>query len=123
MEDLYILIVDDNPGTLNLMKSIFATAGLKTECAENGEKALLLLASRRFRLLITDWQMPGLDGLELAERAKKIDPGLQVVLTTAGTPPPRKQLTAAGISSVLSKPFKLKSLMALVKPAEQSVSG
>jgi CheY-like chemotaxis protein len=116
MEDFCILIVDDDPGTLHLMKSILAAAGLRVECAGDGEKALLLLASRRFRLLVTDLQMPGLSGLELAEKAKKLDPGLQVVLTTAGTPPPQGHLTAAGISNVLSKPFKLKSLLALVRP-------
>lgn len=123
MENNYILIVDDNPGTLNLMKSLLTKAGLMVECAEDGEKALRILSNRRFRLLVTDWQMPGLNGLELAELAKKIDPCLRIALTTAGTPPRKECLTAAGISDVLSKPFKLKSLLALVKAEEETVNG
>ncbi|MFA5516618.1 MAG: response regulator [Desulfuromonadales bacterium] len=123
MVDSGILIVDDETTILKITISVFTVAGLQVYWAENGEDALRLLAGWPLRLLITDWHMPGLNGLELAEKARILKPDLRIVLTTAGDPPSPTQLKAAGISCVLRKPFRMKALLDLLDPEDAPAQG
>jgi two-component system cell cycle response regulator CpdR len=123
MEEPGILLVDDDESTLTLLQRIFTAAGLQVHCAEDGSKALAELGRKRFRLLVTDYRMPGLDGLELARRARKIVPDLQIVLTTAGAPPAIDSRKAAGICRVLAKPFVIGTVLDLVRQLKENAKG
>ncbi|GEM_PF-3239613 len=71
----------------------------------NGRDALKKIQEEDANLLLTDFLMPIMDGLELAREAKKINPGLKVLMVS-GTPPSTSQAQEAGVDVVLVKPAK-----------------
>lgn len=78
-----ILILDDEEKMANLIARSLARSGYEAVPETSPEAALQTLKSSRFDVLLTDLRMPGLDGLEILSRAKKIDPGIDVILMTA----------------------------------------
>ena len=78
-----ILAVDDEPVIAQLLQRALAEAKLDGVVVSNAEEALRLLKSRHFDLLVTDKNLPGANGVELAESARKLDPGIGVILITA----------------------------------------
>ena len=80
-----ILVVDDSLAWLRLAREILTAGGYQAQTCEDPREALSLLEQNpeRIDLVITDLQMPGLDGIELAAELLKIKPTLPVVLTSA----------------------------------------
>lgn len=110
-----ILVVDDDRDVLTFMKLALECEGLDVTCAEGGEEALDLLAERSYRVLLTDQNMPGMDGFELARQARLIQPGLTVFMGTGHLYPGIEQrATTAGIREVLGKPFNFQRLFELL---------
>ena len=70
-EDPKILIVDDEDDLRTVLKSLLTQVGYDVSAAENGKKALEILATKKFRLMIIDIIMPGMNGFELARRIPK----------------------------------------------------
>jgi CheY-like chemotaxis protein len=77
-----ILIVDDEPGILEVTADALADVGYEILVAGDSETALQLLRDRKVDLLLTDIVMPGEGGLALADAAKQLVPGLRVVYTS-----------------------------------------
>jgi len=75
-----ILLVDDNASGLAARKSVLDELGHKTRCVSSGTEALELLASQKFDLVVTDYKMPKMDGLELIRRIRKQEIQVPVVL-------------------------------------------
>ncbi len=75
-----ILLVDDNKLGLSARKSVLEELGHSISTASNGSDALDQFADRKFDLVVTDYKMPRMDGLELIVRLRKIVPGLPVIL-------------------------------------------
>jgi CheY-like chemotaxis protein len=65
-----ILLVDDDEVVLTLIGNILESRGLDVVSASNGRDALDLISERSFSVLLTDWRMPLMDGIELAERVR-----------------------------------------------------
>ncbi len=83
-----ILFVDDEPDVLALLRRTFTAAdGYEAVTVPSGEEALRILAEREVDLLVTDQRMPGMSGVELIERARRIHPELCAILLTAYTDP------------------------------------
>jgi CheY-like chemotaxis protein len=115
MEDSGILLVDDDVIALALLKECFHQRGISIQCAENGENALQLMQQRPFALLLTDLQMPGMDGLELARKARRLVPNLPIVLCTgAATPEICALADQIGIARVVRKPIRFSELFAII---------
>ena len=115
LHDPGILIVDDNAEVRTLLQFSFGRTGFHSCCAENGFEALRMLRQRNFRYLVTDYNMPGMDGLELAERARELVPELRIILETGdSTPELRRRAFARGIEAVLAKPFTVQVVVELV---------
>jgi CheY-like chemotaxis protein len=105
-----ILIVDDLDLLRDLAVGFFSVAGFETQVANEGDQALRLLAqdSEGFTLLFTDYNMPGINGLELIARALAMDPKLKCILTSGYlTDSDRTQAEALGRTRVLSKPYQI----------------
>lgn len=112
----YILIVDDDPCFLNLVKNLLMQNGMSVQCAANGQEALSELKANAFDLMITDYDMPGLDGICLTRHSVAIAPDMPVILMTGNIssdiPNMAKQ---AGVSKVLPKPFNSENLLEAVR--------
>jgi two-component system cell cycle response regulator CpdR len=82
-----VLVVDDEPLLLEITVSMLEDWGCEVVGAPSGEDALRKLSmDDRIEILITDLNMPSMDGFELAERAKRMRKGLQVILLSGGEP-------------------------------------
>jgi len=80
-----LLIADDDSVTWEMMRGFFRQKGYFVFLAENGEEAMRLLGEERIDLVISDYQMPGMDGKELVHRINIFQPSLPVILITGRT--------------------------------------
>jgi len=109
-----VLVVDDDVNNLNMMELAAMTVGLNIDTATTGEAALVKLKSGRYRKLITDLTMPGMDGFALARAAKSELPDLEIVLMTGSIISDlHEQAANAGISKVAAKPLGIDLLIEL----------
>jgi two-component system cell cycle response regulator CpdR len=104
-----VLVVDDEPLILELTGSMLEDLGCEVVTASCGVDALAKLnADTRIEILITDIQMPGLDGYELAERARRRRPELQIILCSGradaahGLPLIRKPFTQEELAEMMA---------------------
>jgi CheY-like chemotaxis protein len=106
-----ILVADDDPTIVRLLTHSLAPSGFRLLTARDGETALRLTRAERPALLLLDWQMPGLSGVEVTRALRKdADPylrGLPVVLITAQAGVENTaEGFAAGVTDYLTKPFR-----------------
>ena|SRR5579872_4998024 len=125
-----ILLADDEPSIRKLLAAILLREGFEVMQAEDGGKALQLVAehSGPIHLLVTDLMMPHVNGYQLAQRIRESWPNIQVLYISGhlGTEAGRK-CVADGRAIVLSKPFTLQEFLArvyeLLKPARGEHAG
>ncbi len=111
-----ILVVDDDPQILSLMKRGLSFAGYTAELAETGEQALALALERPPSLVILDVMLPGLDGVEVCRRLRAGDRDLPILMLTAkGRVPDRIEGLDAGADDYLIKPFAFDELLARIR--------
>ena len=114
MED--ILVVDDDRIMLEAVKRILEREGIVAHCVASGEDALEKMKERTFSLMITDLNMPGLDGLELARKGLEIAPQMPIIMDTGAISPKIIRLAKEiGITKVLGKPFLVKELLETIR--------
>ena len=115
-----MLIVDDSLAWLRLAREILTAGGYQVQTCEDPRDALSLLKQNpeQIDLVITDLQMPCLDGIELAAELLKINPTLPVVLTSAGIfQMCSKKLRSLGIRDFLTKPWDRGQLFSIIRQA------
>jgi DNA-binding response OmpR family regulator len=78
-----VLIIDDDPLQVKLLVDIFKINHYSALGAQSGLEALSFLETTHFDFILSDIRMPGMDGVELCRKVKKIDPVTTVVLMTA----------------------------------------
>jgi len=78
-----ILVVDDEPGIRVMLSAALKREGHEVLLATDGQSALATLETGPVDLVVTDIRMPGMSGIELLDAAKRIDPGLSVIMMTA----------------------------------------
>jgi CheY-like chemotaxis protein len=101
-----ILVVDDDPVVSRSIGRVLASKGYAVISAQNGEEALSKLNTEKYDVVFTDIKMPGMSGLEVAERVKASQPWLPVVIVTGyGTDAYEARAAAAGVSGFLRKPL------------------
>ncbi len=116
---LKVLVVEDSKATRELLAaSVQAVAGVEVVTAVSGFEALKVLPRHRFALIITDINMPDINGLELINFVKK-NPHYRdtplFVVTTEGRNQDRERGLQLGASEYVIKPFDPEALSALVK--------
>lgn len=110
-----VLIVDDEPYILFLAASFFKCNGVEAYCAANGGEAIRKLRERSFIIMVTDFNMPGMDGLELARKAREIAPHMPVIMSTGDISPDIHRLAKeAGIVEVFGKPFSFEEILTMI---------
>jgi CheY-like chemotaxis protein len=107
-----ILVVDDDSIMLGVIKRVLEREGFAAHCVASGEEAIAQIKERSFSLMITDFNMPGLNGLELARKGLEIAPQMPIIMNTGGISPLITRLAKEiGIVKVLAKPFLLTELL------------
>jgi two-component system chemotaxis response regulator CheY len=102
------LIVDDSRVIRRVASKIVHDLGFDVDEAENGRKALNALTIRMPDLILVDWDMPVMDGLEFAKELRKLPGGNKVVVvfcTTENDVPHIREALAAGADEYIMKPF------------------
>lgn len=101
-----VLVVDDDPVVAKSFERVLSGKGYAVITAADGEEALNKLRSEDYDVVFTDIKMPGMNGLEVAERVKASQPWLPVVIVTGyGTDANEARAEAAGVAGFLRKPL------------------
>jgi two-component system chemotaxis response regulator CheY len=113
-----ILSVDDSVSALQMIKLTLAGAGYQIVQAANGAEGLAKARTGAIDMVITDLNMPIMDGLTLIRELRKLPTfrGVPIVfLTTESDPAMKQQAKAAGATGWITKPFKQEQLVAVVR--------
>jgi CheY-like chemotaxis protein len=101
-----VLVVDDDPVVGASFNRVLSGKGYIVVAAENGADALAKLKDEKFDAVFTDLRMPGMDGLQVAEKIKATQPWIPVVLVTGyGSAANEARARAAGVVDFLRKPL------------------
>lgn len=114
-----ILIVDDEPDMLKLLSmTLQKKTPYHVTITNNPVEALTLAKSGEFDLVITDLKMPGLDGMELLDAVKKINPDTPVIMITAyGTIESASEAMSKGGFDFITKPFRIEQILFTIEKA------
>ncbi|WP_146268616.1 ATP-binding protein [Mucilaginibacter achroorhodeus] len=113
---LRVLVAEDNPVNVMLMKKLFSKWNIIPTIAENGERAVEIVQYGNFDVILMDLQMPIMNGFDASREIRKMtDPaksGIPIIaLTASALFDIREQVTAAGMNDYVAKPFKPDDLM------------
>lgn len=100
-----ILIVDDDTACRELLSAFLARAGYSVDQAYDGVDALARLEAREYGLVITDYSMPGMNGLHLLSALKRRWPDTRVIFISADLSGVMSQALREGALACFSKPF------------------
>lgn len=107
-----ILVIDDDKSARLLLERVLSRAGHTVTLVDNGEQGLMLLSKDAYDLIITDKNLPGIDGLEVLRLARQQLPTLQAIIIT-GFPTPETKSSARdlGVFSYVTKPFGILDIL------------
>ena len=118
MPRIRILVVDDEPNIVEVMRSALLSEGYDVTSTSQPEQAALWIEEHDFDLVMSDLKMAPIDGLGILRRAKQKDERLQVILVTAfSTIETAVEAMKAGAYDYVLKPFKLAELKLVVRRA------
>jgi two-component system, chemotaxis family, chemotaxis protein CheY len=117
---MWILVVDDDPGARRIVARVLGNF-ISGRCieAEDGVQALEIFGGR-FGLVVTDWEMPNMDGIELVKAIRAREDGKNVpiiMVTTLSEPEDVAEAVSAGVDGFLEKPFEVEDLRVKVREA------
>jgi CheY-like chemotaxis protein len=98
-----ILLVDDNKDGLLVRRSLLEEMGYSVQIAANGEEGLKLFEGRSFDVVVTDFRMPRMDGVELIRRMRKVNPNVRVILLSGFIEPLGLTEENTGADAVIPK--------------------
>src|SRR5262245_26392407 len=113
-----ILVVEDEAAIAELVRYNLAAEGLRTTVAATGEEAESQVAEDRFDLIVLDWMLPGVSGIELCRRLRRNDATRNVpilMLTARGEEGDRVRGFATGADDYVVKPFSVPEVLARIK--------
>ncbi|GLY13449.1 diguanylate cyclase [Kineosporia rhizophila] len=115
-----ILVVDDDPIALRILTTVVQAAGHTPLSATDGDAAWQLLSTEKIDVVISDWQMPGVDGLELCRRIREQAHYTYVVIVTSHSDPDEVMRgMQAGADDYLTKPIDTRGLRLRLIAAER----
>ncbi len=118
MSEHKILIIDDEPAQVQALTGFLKKKGFDVEKASAGQDGLKIIEKKPIDLVITDFKMPDIDGIEVLKRAKAINPEVDVIMMTAfGSIESAIEAMRAGAIDYLTKPVDLDQLEILINKA------
>ena len=113
-----LLVVEDNKSVQDILSVILRSMGFEVALAKNGFEAFTLFVESSFDVVLTDLQMPIMDGSRLAHLIKEISPQTRVILLTGADMATVQEKVESGLlDSVMFKPFKIDDLQNAVQGA------
>lgn len=111
-----ILIVDDEPSQLALTEELLKKTGVQTETAQNGLEAWEKIKNKKFDMVLTDIQMPGLDGFGLLEKIKQNsgDSAPVVIALSGNTEITEESFKKLGFAKKVTKPYRPEELLNII---------
>lgn len=112
-----ILFVDDDEAVREIGKKMLEKSGYLVVVANDGVEAMQIIHShpQAFDLVITDYDMPFMNGKELTRQLFSLRPDLRVIISTGGWLITKEELQAWGVSALLEKPYTQKELEYVVQ--------
>ncbi len=120
-----VLVVDDDKSVLRMIEYGLQKLGSEYQIslAKDMDGAMRLIEQNQFDLIITDYMMPGLTGVDLARVVHRLSPDTQIVLMTAyGTDKLRYTTTHVGFDGYIDKPFDIEKIRDIIRDAKISKS-
>ncbi|MEW6658591.1 MAG: response regulator [Thermodesulfobacteriota bacterium] len=114
-----LLVVDDEPNMLRLLKTILMDkTGYEVTTTNNPLEVSKLLQEKRYDLVVSDLKMPLVDGMDLIDIIKKIDPQLPIIIITAyGTLETAEEAVQKGAYDFITKPFRKETILITIRRA------
>jgi DNA-binding NtrC family response regulator len=109
-----ILLVGDQKQVRDLLSRFFFLNGYEVESVEDGETAMGLIKKKHYDLVVADFLMPKVDGLDLTKKLKRHDPSLSILIIS-GSGVGEAFFREAGADAFVTKPLDLSSMTALVE--------
>lgn len=103
--DADVLVVDDNPMNLNVIKGLLSATKIFITTATSGEECLEKMKETKFNIVLLDHMMPGMDGVETVGHIRQTDPDIPVYALTANTSVGEAFYLSKGFTGFLSKPI------------------
>ncbi|MBI5566343.1 MAG: response regulator [Chloroflexi bacterium] len=111
-----ILVVDDSPQVCKALGDVLKASGYLARTAPSAERALQIIETDRFDLVITDLKMSGMNGMELAKKIFEQLPGVPVIILTGfGDMDAVIAALRSGVADFLKKPFSIDEVLSVVK--------
>jgi DNA-binding response OmpR family regulator len=116
---LSLLLVDDEPGYLEVLEKRLSRRGVSVTPAGSGAEAIQALRGRDFDVAVVDLKMQDMDGIEVLKVLKKMEPRLEVIILTGhGSEQAAREGLELGAFDYLTKPCELESLLERVHAAQ-----
>ncbi len=111
-----IFVVDDQVSFCHHIMAILKSEGYEVAIADDPNRALEILASKPFDILLTDMKMPAMEGLELFKVARQLDPQISgIIMTAYGTVASAVSAVKQGVTDYLLKPFEPETLLMAIE--------
>lgn len=122
LESRRVLLVDDDEYTLALLADFLSIAGYEVSTARSGAQACVLLESHNFPVVVTDYQMPAMDGLQLTDCIRRVDRSSYVIVwSIRSAEEDRNRGLWRGADDYVSKTASLAELMARIEAGFRAV--
>lgn len=116
-EKKIVLIIDDNKGVRELLREFMKVHGFDAHCIDNGISALNLLKEAHFDIIITDYSMPEMNGIEITKAARAQCPCTLIIGMSGNSN--GSDFLMAGADAFLSKPLQLQELLSVCRSKNQ----
>lgn len=118
----HILLIDDEESMCRLLTIVLVDRGYTLGAYTHPQEALAAFSAEHYDLVLTDFEMPTMNGMEVLERVKQVNPKTPVILIT-GYPLEQiaNQALDQGAYDILSKPFDIKKLFSIIQDALRHV--
>lgn len=116
MERRCVLVVDDDPGVRDVIRSMLESSGFSVLLAENGKEAMRMLKTERADLILTDLVMPEQEGIETIKALRQEYPDIKVIAMSGAFGGDYLRIASyLGAHATLAKPIQLQALLQLVE--------
>ena len=117
-----VLLVEDDAITRRMLEKVLETEGFETNSFEDAETSWHAIQTESYPLIVLDWMLPGISGLELCQRIRRLPHGLAslvLMITSRNDPGDLETILEAGVDDYIPKPFDFKLLKVRLRIARQ----